>query len=286
MDNPNETFKVIGKSGFPFQLRVEDEIRSTSSTHQWSIASHENPWNHPEYASSGFIDLVLKHDQIPTLRLAIECKRIRAEDSRQLQWIFLLPNKSQSETELASCLEVEGQNKTGNPRDWKDHRIWDNVRTTPLSLESEFCILIGDDQKKQPILEGIASQLLDSVEGLAQEEISLQLSQLVPAHLRLFIFPTIVTNAEIVVCVFDPSAVNIKDGTLDIGSAELRTVPFIRFRKSLETKFPGGSYRSLRDANAARERTVFVVNATSIQDFLNGWSIQPIGMYATQKITL
>ncbi len=31
----NETLKQISKSGYPFQLKVEDEIRMNNSSHHW-----------------------------------------------------------------------------------------------------------------------------------------------------------------------------------------------------------------------------------------------------------
>lgn len=97
-----------------------------------------------------------------------------------------------------------------------------------------------------------------------------------PAHARLFIFPAIVTNAEIAVCRFDPANIKITDGTLDVGDVEITTVPFIRFRKSLATSFPPGMFYYLNAANKARERTVFVVNASSLPEFLKNWNVNPL----------
>jgi len=45
MDDTETTLKQINKSGFPFQLRVEHEIRMTEQQHGWSVASREHPWN-------------------------------------------------------------------------------------------------------------------------------------------------------------------------------------------------------------------------------------------------
>jgi len=39
MSDHANRFKQINKSGFPFQLRVEHEIRSTQADHHWSVAS-------------------------------------------------------------------------------------------------------------------------------------------------------------------------------------------------------------------------------------------------------
>lgn len=273
-----DTLKQINKSGFPFQLRVEHEIRLTQQAHNWSVASREHPWVSADNSSSGFIDIVLKHNQFSTFRLVIECKRIKADDARQLRWVFLLPDKESEPTWLASCFEVEGRGGKGqtDEHEWSDLRVWDNVRLTPASLQSEFCILTSDDQRRQPILESLATEVLESIEGLAEEEVNIEKSLGQPTHTRLFIFPAIVTNAEIAVCRFDPANITITDGTLDTSKVEITTVPFIRFRKSLATSFPQGGFYYLEAANKARERTVFIVNAASLPEFLNNWNMGPL----------
>ena len=75
MADQDDTLKQINKSGFPFQLRVEHEIRRTQQEHNWSVASCEHPWTSGDAKSSGFIDIVLSHIQFVTFRLVIECKR-------------------------------------------------------------------------------------------------------------------------------------------------------------------------------------------------------------------
>lgn len=289
MHKPGQELNQLNKSGFPFQLRIEHEVRTTHAEHGWSVASREHPWlirTSPEIASSGFMDIVLKHDHYVTFRLILECKRIKADDGRQLRWLFLLPRRDAKPTARATCMEVEIRGSDEEQGyEGEDLRIWDNVRLLPESLESEFCILPSDEQRKTPILETLASEVLASAEGLAQEEATIERSRRSSHQLRLFIFPAIVTNATLTVCRFDPSLVKIVDGTLDATDAVFETVPFIRFRKSMTAKFPEGSQRDLHAANRAREQTVFIVNASNIVPFLKGWEISPEGHagYATQR---
>jgi hypothetical protein len=276
MSDRTSVLQQINKSGFPFQLRVEHDIHLGHQTHRWSVESREHAWSNGE-GRSGFIDIVLAHTQHTTFRLVIECKRIKANDARQLRWLFLLPEQSPKPTMLASCFEVEANalNHNSDGPQWREVRVWDNVNLAPLSFQSEFCVLTSDEQRKQPILENLASEVLESIEGLAQEEINLELSQNKPRHKRLFIFPAIVTNAELAYCHFDPGKVKLYDGTLNESDVEIKTVPFIRFRKSLDTNFPVGTFSYLRSANRARERTVFVVNAASMTEFLTDWQMGP-----------
>ena len=82
------------------------------------------------------------------------------------------------------------------------------VTVVPSSLESEFCILTGDDSKKQPLLESRCEELLESVEGLTEEEVAKQRSQRID-HVHLFVFPAIVTDAKIMACQFKAKDVQL-----------------------------------------------------------------------------
>lgn len=281
MENDENVFKQISRSGFPFQLRVEEEISKFFHKHGWSIESHEHPWVNPDTGTSGFIDIILRHTQFTTFRIAIECKRMKSKDVRQLQWLFLCPNNPET-TQKATCLQAIGKNKEG---DWTDYRVWEDVLVKPASLESEFCVLPNDEQKKQPILESLAADVLESIEGLVEEEVHINKSQQEYARMRIFAFPVIVTNAEIIACSFSPCDVNIKDGTIDLSSMDISKLPFIRFRKSLDHSYPATVLYDLKSAQKARERTVFVVNASCILDFLSGWIVNPlqIGGYAISR---
>lgn len=282
MTNQDNVLKQMNRSGFPFQLRVEEEIRRTHSIHNWSVASREHPWTNPETDISGFIDIVLKHDDFSTFRVVIECKRMKSDDARHLQWLFLMPDQDMSPVKLATCLEVEG----GSYEEvWQDIRVWEDVLVNPLSLQSEFCVLPNDEQRRQPILESLTAEVLDSIEGLAQEEVRIEQSQYGPNHLRLFLFPTIVTNAEIIACRFNSEEIKIVDGTLEASNVTFQKVPFIRFRKSVVNDFPEGRFLDLRTAQRARERTIFIVNAEAIAEFLSNWQVDPLNMegFAIQK---
>jgi hypothetical protein len=73
--------KLVNDSGFPLQLRIEEEVRSSQGS--WSVEFHEHPWR--ENAPAGkehFLDLILKSGSV---RLAVECKRTQNDAS----WVFL-----------------------------------------------------------------------------------------------------------------------------------------------------------------------------------------------------
>ena len=79
--------RLVNSSGFPFQLRVAQEIRRVEQL-AWSVISEEHPWNDPPTSRDGFIDLIIGQNTNHDLhRMVIECKRTRDAD-----WVFLLPN--------------------------------------------------------------------------------------------------------------------------------------------------------------------------------------------------
>lgn len=41
MADDNGALKQVNRSGFPFQLKVEHEVRSSEQSHHWSVASRE-----------------------------------------------------------------------------------------------------------------------------------------------------------------------------------------------------------------------------------------------------
>lgn len=94
MSNKDDlTYKQLSLSGFPFQIRIETEVASTENRHNWRVLTREQAWRNPETDTSGFIDIILQHNQMTTLRMVVECKRQRANDARSLQWLFLLSER-------------------------------------------------------------------------------------------------------------------------------------------------------------------------------------------------
>ncbi|CAN2041736.1 hypothetical protein GMMP15_570013 [Candidatus Magnetomoraceae bacterium gMMP-15] len=108
-------------------------------------------------------------------------------------------------------------------------------------------------------------------EALAKEDYHLFKDK--PDYIHIYL-NVIVTTAQLKLCTFSPESVSIDNGL--ISNAQFKTVPYLRFRKSLSTK-------SVEDLNLseltyynltqAKENTIFVVNSNSIMDFLNKFEI-------------
>ena len=131
----------------------------------------------------------------------------------------------------------------------------------PTSPESEFCVL----DKDKPLLEKICGQLLRAIDCLSVEE--MEIAKKKESYLLCAYIPAIVTNAQLELCHFDPEKVSLSDGVLKDG--KFKTVPFIRFRKSLTTVLsPHASPTNLIDANKDKQRTILIINANSFCDIL------------------
>lgn len=276
MDRDVEALKSVNRSGFPFQLRLEHEVTSSQATHRWRVEAREQPWTRGGEGGLGFIDLVLRHSD-KYVSMVVECKRQKGDDARQLTWTFLVPDEARGDVELASAyFAAAGQMKTeedGDELRWEEMRAWEDIRLAPASTQSEFCVLVGEDPRRAPLLEAICAGLLESTEGLGDEEIRVAAAQDPVGRHRAYYVPVIVTNARLLTCRFRSADVSAVDGTLDPEHCSFEDVPYVRFRKTLATSFPEGSFSSLRATNSARERCVFVVNSGSFVSFLQSWSI-------------
>lgn len=253
-DKSLELSKIINKSGFLFQLRVESEVESVRQFNKWEVLAREHPWADPETHKEGYIDLIIGY---AISRLVIECKKTQNAD-----WIFLIPDKSYG-TQMR-CL-------------WSSATAPQQVRsgahdfhTAPESYISEFCSIRGQGEDHISMLERLCSNLLNSIEALGAEEVLL--SSRYSYGSRFIYFPVIVTNAQLYACHLQTKDISLDEGKLDNGQFE--PVPYIRFRKSLTTKLtPSAAPETIQGANKNRIRTVLIVQASNLAALLQEWSL-------------
>ena len=74
--------KHVNNSGFPLQIGLAHQVKSTTSRHGWKVLYQEHSWKNESEA--GFIDLVLE-DKHRTWLMNIECKRVL-----DTSWLFLV----------------------------------------------------------------------------------------------------------------------------------------------------------------------------------------------------
>src|SRR5574337_442937 len=215
-EEKEDLLKLVNASGFLFQLRVEDEVNKTSSKHRKTVLAREHRWVDPTTENEGFIDLILTTGT--NGKMVIECKR--AIDAN---WIFLVPDWATPTTKANVLWSYKID-------DSRQVAAWDELPLYPDSLASSFCIVRGQGEKDQPMLERIASILLRSTECLAEEERPYPRSKGLPG-IR-FYFPIIVTTAKLKICRYFPSRIDLSSGQIPDGKFE--DVPFLRFTKACQ----------------------------------------------------
>jgi hypothetical protein len=277
---------LLDKTGFLFQLKIEAEIKAHSERHGWIVASREHAYKNQETGKPVFIDLVLRFGFDGSQYLVLECKRYTDPKDQTLRWLFLVPEPDPKETFASTCYEVSGRHKPSDPSDplsdeWRQVSDWDIVEILPKTYQSEFCVLPSDDSKKSPLLESMAAGLVDSVEGLGEEVMSIHRSQRFGNTLEtmwspIWVLPVLVTNAQLYVSHFDSKDININSGKISTQYAQSKIVPYVRFKKSLTFKTPSDTaFTGLAGLNSVRERTIFIVNAEHLVSFLTQFKLMP-----------
>jgi hypothetical protein len=121
------------------------------------------------------------------------------------------------------------------------------------------------------MLERTASELVTSIEALAQQELEFHVNRGAASFARRYV-PVIVTTAELVAASFDPSTISLCNGSLP-HDATISAIPYIRFRKSLTTRTQSSAAGSIGELHSASERSIFVVHAEKLGDFLNEFAV-------------
>lgn len=249
-------------------MRIEEEI--LKEPNRWRLAGREHRWQ-DESGQSGYIDLLV---DFGALRVLIDCKK-----QKDKNWIFLKAKSSQhrDRCSLLWAKKYQPINQMPFPADFA---AWDAFSISPTSYVSAFCTMQGQGDNSRTLLEKTASELTHAAECLAKEELAFTVVRN-SSHQKIYM-PIIVTNAKLMVCSFAPHNVNISTGELSLENTEFEEVPYIRFQKGLETSILGTDIQlgrqqelELRDINAEKERTVFVVNSENLLDFLKSCNLLP-----------
>ena len=252
------TSQILDSSGFPFQLRVADDIRRNPGSNGWRVIADEHCWRSATSGETGFIDIVASYGIV---RWVIECKR-----GAGARWLFLAPRRQ---------AETVGRSKllwTDKMPGSDDVLAWVDLDSRPSSAESSYCIVRGQADK-EPMLERIASSLVESVEALASEE--LKFSKPSESHERRIYQPVIVTTATLLLCRFAPSDVDLATGKLPHETANTEAVEYVRFRKALSSELPSSDAGDLATAHEDNQRTVLIVQAKALAHLLAHWNVIP-----------
>lgn len=257
MDNDEKLRGLLNAHGYLLQAKVRAEIERSAGDHGWEVELWEHPWTESRTGSVFFIDLVLTNGP---LRAVVECKRLKDGE-----WLFLRAGSAaRSEATLAwSHRNSSGKNLVG----------YQEFQVQPPTFEAEFCLVRGQGEKDKPMLERTAGALLASLEALAAEELTIIEARHVGVGWERAYLPVIVTSAKLFECKVDPETIDLATGT--VTRASFGCVPYIRFTKTLGRAPTGAPIDELSELNSLARRTVFIVQAERISEFLGRLRLDP-----------
>lgn len=261
--------KLVNDSGYPFQLYIKEIIKEASSFHGWEVISSEHCWKNHNTGKEGFIDIVLESYDVyqHQYKAVIECKR-----TQDANWIFITNNRQSYQSQDFSILHgIVDKTRNITIADYL------NFFVNPPARESSFCIVRGQEDKTT-MLERLCTHLIDSLECLLSQDLSLKQNNINELLSELLFIPIIVTNANLVTCDFNPSMVNPSNGKLELENVKLEAVNYIKFKKTLSSQFKAyptstNNQHELAMFNQTFERTVFIVKSTEIINFLRDLQI-------------
>jgi hypothetical protein len=255
-----EVLRIANDSGFPLQIAVLHSVTAATEGHGWRVLHAEHAWRNPADEQSGFVDLVLC-DRHNFARVVIECKRVR-----NATWLFF--NSDGTTDPRRHCKAWVTHYREGH----FDAFGWQDVSIDPQTPEAHFCALRGQTTNdKNTLLERVAGELISSTEALALEERDYRREN--HESMRMY-FNIIVTTASLKFASFDVRHLAVEDGTLR--EADIYDVPFIRMRKQFSMRpanLTPADWLRHDDPDYRRENTVFVVQASCINDFLHQFNI-------------
>lgn len=246
----NHLKKIVDRSGFPLQVRLE---KITDDAPNWKVDGNEIYWERDKY--SGFIDTVYSGINFPK-KVVAEVKKTSGGE-----WIFLLEKKDQST--LHNFIPLSSIVKNSS------NLTWNTRATDHVTHRSSFCIVNGQD-KNSPILESLCTNLLIATEAFAKQDVEEIIRENTGIKILQYI-PVIITNTPLFVCKYDSSEVNLKSGIID-GDTKFERVNTVAFQKPLKTTIGSEDINDLASKykyNKAQDRTVFVVHSSAFATFLN-----------------
>jgi hypothetical protein len=261
MNDQYTQLKSINASGYPLQIAIANAVKASSGSHGWRVLYEEHAWRRDD--REGFIDLVLEHENLQVV-LLIECKRLS-----DTKWEFLHPEGHAHARRIARARLVirdEGSVRANYP-------IWADAPADPPTPVASFCVM--PKERGGFTVDAIAAELVAATEALEREECG-YLDRRGGDSRRLY-FAAIVTTAPLSVCTFDPNTISLADGRIAEG-AKFVPVDALRYTKQLSTRPIGGVPVGLFGQEGdvlvrAKERTVFVIRAEGLDDFLHDFNV-------------
>jgi hypothetical protein len=251
-EREKQLLSIANASGFPLQMSVARQVKTTLARRGWKVLVTEHPWRDPETGRVEFIDLVVERDSV---RLVIECKRVT-----QGQWVFLHDPSGNSSKNSARIFS------TRNLRSGDKEAEWIGSLMDPASVESVFCAIRGSGEQGRATLERLAYLTCKATEAFGTQELTIKSSP--SFDLSMMYVPVIITTAELVTCSADPDTIDVGTGLLTGESVEFDSVSLVRFRKPLGLQSDLSAFADVSAVNRDAERTVFILQSADLVESL------------------
>jgi len=251
---------IVNESGYPLQIYLEDLIKENSKDLIWRVQQSEHRWLDEHSNEEGFIDLVLNNVR-GNYRIIIECKRIIGK------WNFIVQDQGLNKVYDSKILSI----------DYQTHNYsWPNLHIKPDSYEAAYCVMETEGKRDTRSLEKISGELLLSLEYFAIDETKF-MEKTFPENKPLldkdvFYIPLIVTTADLQLLKFNPKDFDVKTGRITTSNEE--PAEFIRYKKNLSSHIKFENIKKnyiFSDENKEYDRTVFIVHAENLIDFLKSF---------------
>lgn len=271
MDDELNLWNVVNDSGFPLQIEVQRVIeKNKGDFFTWKTEVTEHAWKIDK--DDGFIDLVVGDGN--GNKLIIECKRVK-----HASWIFLVTAQSDLSRRVfktwnSHFVPAETSQGVSRPKRFKKFG-WNEVPVSPESSRSMYFVTRGQGNNQRLMLERIASEVCFATEAIAIEDAQIENNRY-ESHKEWATnyFGVIVTTAKIYVADVSSADIELSNGTVLDGTGNFKEEKWIRFHKQLATKGKiDDSFKQLSDLGQSRERTVFVVGALYIEEFLRQFKV-------------
>lgn len=230
-------------SGFPFQTAVARLVHT--SVADWSLSEQEFPFR-DEDGSDKFLDVVAHH---PLMYAMIECKRTLKET-----YTFLQPGGADHDVISTRCLALEIPAAPAAldlfSTEWS---------FKPKSQKAAFCVVGGNTSGNKRLLEDDAQLLVRATDAFARHHLK-RFPRRAEGQSPIPYIPILATTAELFIAEYEYADITMEAGQFDKPPTDRITkVPWVRFTKTFTS------------AGAdLGERTVFVVHAHSLREFLGG----------------
>lgn len=260
--------KLVNESGLPLQMAVAEVIRKQSR--RWEVRLQEFTWEHPSGAK-GHLDILLKL-QGELKHMIVEVKRPKTNR----EWVFLVPSDAEAEQAEARVLWQRRRPPPHNPGgDLELEQWWCQATFDPQSFVARWCAPRTDEG----LLDRIGAELIHATEAVGHYLAKTRYSSAFRNEKEWLFACALVTTAKLYVARLPLERISLQHGAAE-EELTIDPVPFVRFTKSFTApsivRSPDDEpLQSFDELAADNDRTLFVVQAENVVEFLDQWAPVP-----------